>query len=751
MPLLVSGDGYLDRLEVSHGVEDEHGIIHIPARIKLPEAQWGDFAEEGLRPHMQKLQWSTASGKARWAFDVEAIHHDGIEIKENGEATKVATIPATMRFWNGQNRSGESAENPLPDLIAQWMKKTRIHCMRVFAEPAANSHFSGTDVQAAHELEWVKYHPGAKVLPDGRILLPFNNVNFPVRFDSNVLRVDALREAITVGRGAIDTLQQPIKLSLGDIPPHAYRIGATQFSILTGLRAVIDRNVVDRHTHQPTGVKHGTSVLWDGGRTAGLATEHQRHLEVENTSNAPVNSSSLAVAVRIYDSAKSENLPKSVYSLPAESVHRAGINVDHFLGAAENSNALRAAFSRLDRLDDAFGLVVGPKGIRLIQSECTGEYQDQAVIAASEAAMRADFSSNEKWDELKDLQAYLGHVSDYRQRAMLFTRQAPSADALSAIMKLGLRGACTPNVAGNADQIYLDEALLQQYSVLMKKGFGLYLLTPDKIRKLYHQLFVDVKALDRVSKADFRIGGYAASAAGAESVMKRGKLEEMLAMIKQDYPNAAMVTGASESGGMGYLNRTAAEAGLVTIGVASKIPGQEQANDSYDAVMFHGRYDFVTRQGHISRMIGMPIVSIGAEGSNFEEALQRGDLKIGLGAFAPISYVDPVGLGPNNEHMWKDPITSLQRTFTQTHYRTDEAFTLSRSPYVGSMLHFTKSYVDAYRLSQPFFEDPVKYLRGRGVPDRMIALAVDSMVQDAEFTGLPIHAFWKEAIHKWGK
>jgi hypothetical protein len=33
----------------------------------------------------------------------------------------------------------------------------------------------------------------------------------------------------------------------------------------------------------------------------------------------------------------------------------------------------------------------------------------------------------------------------------------------------------------------------------------------------------------------------------------------------------------------------------------------------------------------------------------------------------------------------------------------------------------------------------------------MIALAVDSMVQDAEFTGLPIHAFWKEAIHKWGK
>jgi hypothetical protein len=77
MPLLVSGDGYLDRLEVSHGVEDEHGIIHIPARIKLPEAQWGDFAEEGLRPHMQKLQWSTASGKARWAFDVEAIHHDG--------------------------------------------------------------------------------------------------------------------------------------------------------------------------------------------------------------------------------------------------------------------------------------------------------------------------------------------------------------------------------------------------------------------------------------------------------------------------------------------------------------------------------------------------------------------------------------------------------------------------------------------------------------------------------------------------
>lgn len=747
MSLFVSHDGYLDRLELDNAQQGADGIVRVPARIKVLEAQWGDFAKGGIEAHKDKLQFSTASGKARWALDVERIDPGGLEIRQNGDG-KVAVIPGVVRFWQGQDRLGDSMENPLPGLIARWMKESRISCGRLFAVTETGSNFTGADVREAHDAQWVKYHPESQVLDDGRILLPFSHVNFPVRFDANVLRKDALKEAIMVGRATIETIQPGVKLSLGDIPPHAYRIGATQFSILSGLRAVIDPVVVDRGSRKPTAVRHGTSVVWDGGRTTGFAPQHLRHLEVENTSDSSLYIADLAVAVRMYHAENFEQLPKTLHSLPSAHIHERGIQVDTYFANPENATGVRTALEKLDKNEDIFGLVVGPKGMRPVYNELSHEFQDLAVIAASEAAMRQEFTPMSGWEELGELQKVLAHVSDYRQRAMLLTRTAPSADVLSTLMKLGLRGVCTPNVAGDVDQIYLNEALLQQYSTLMKKGFGLYLITPEKIRKLWHQLFVDVTALERVSKADFRIGGYAASAAGAESVMKLGHLEEALAMVKADYPNAAMVTGASESGGMGYLNRAAVEAGLVTIGVANKIPGQEKANDSYDAVMYHGRDDFVTRQGHISRMVSMPWVSIGAEGSNFEQALHLADLKIGLGAFAPMSYIDPVGLDKDGQHMWRDAIIKLQQTFTATHYKTDDAFTLSRSPYVGSMLHFTDSYADAYKRSQSFCADPVKYLRGKGVPDRMINLALESMMKDAEFTGLPVHAFWQQEIDR---
>lgn len=747
MPLLVSGDGSLDRLEVSNGHKDEHGVVRIPARIKIPEVNWGDFLQGGLDAHKSKLQFSTASGKARLGFDVESIRPEEMESRDNGDG-KVRMLPATLRFWPGQDRLGAPVENPIPSLLTRWMKETRINIGRLFAvTEEEGGAFSEEDIAAASE--WIQYHRAAKVLSDGRIVLPFSHVNYPVRFDSNTLRKDALREAVVVGRGAIEAIQPAIPSGIGDIPAHAYRIGATQFSLSTGLRAVIDPVVIDRQTSQPTAVRHGTSVVWDGGRTTGLEPQHLRHLEVENGGEDSVLSNEIGVAVRVYHAHSSERLPKTVYSIPSEKLHEKGIQVDHFLGQPAHAKDFRAAFARLDKESESLhGIVVGPKGIRPIYAEPTQEYQDIAVIAGSEAAMRQEFDASQRWPELAELQAFLGHVSDYRERAMLLTRSAPSADALSTIMKLGLRGVCTPNVAGSADGIYLNEAQLQTYSTLMKRGFGLYLLTEQKIRKLWHQLFVDVNSLEKVASADFRVGGYASSAAGAEKVMQQGNLEEALVRIKRDYPHAAMVTGASQSGGMGYLNSAAEHAGLTTIGIATRIPGQENASDSYDGVMYHDRADFVTRQAHLSRMISMPWVSVGAEGSGFEEALQRADLKIALGAFCPISYIDPVGLGADGEHMWKQPIVDMQRAFTTAHEQGDAMFTLSRSPYVASLLHFVTSYADAYEKAKPFFEDPVKFLRGRGVPDNSITLAIESMLDDAKFTGLPMHAFWQNELQK---
>ena len=254
--------------------------------------------------------------------------------------------------------------------------------------------------------------------------------------------------------------------------------------------------------------------------------------------------------------------------------------------------------------------------------------------------------------------------------------------------------------------------------------------------------------MEKVKSANFRIGGYAASAAGAEAVMRKGNLEKALDMLKKRFPNAAMVTGASESGGMGYLDRAAREAGMVTIGVATQIPGQETPNDAPDAITHHDRYNFIPRQGLIARMVSMALVDIGAEGTDFEQSIHRVLLKIALGSMCPISYVDPVGLGPNGQHMYRDPIMQLQKTYSTLHDGLEEPFTLSRSPYVGNLLRFPKQYPKAVQRLEPFFDDPVKYLKQRGVPQQTIELAIDSIIHDAEYTGLPVHAFWEEEVNK---
>lgn len=737
--LLVSKDGYIDQIDVGKAVPDNHGNIVAPGRVivKGPDL---DQINEAIRKSSllrirQHLEWTSRSVQARLGMDVESIHVDS---KMQGDDM---VLWANFSFKPWENPDGKPIENPLPPLVAAWLKRSRIACGRLFMRPLEYGPLSGKAISEARDQGKIDMN-GAQIIDDGCVLPVLPNERYPLRFD--LMDQERLHDAFTgSGRGAIDGIQPRINEDC-ILASTAYGIGSTRCSLLEH-RGVLEPEMVNLRTGESsTDILHGSSRVWDAGKTTGM--QYARHLEVQNRSSGPIKLDEHGVKLSIYPASNGNGVVSRVLRTSSSSIQREGLNFDHFLRSQETGEQeFRVVLEQLKEKDLA-GMLVGAKGVVEIRKERHVVQQDQAVVMSAQKYVTEGGAVS---SGAEDLCEFMAHMGDPRQRAILFAHEAPSSSAIKQLMDRGIRTIVTENVAQNDSKIYVSNSLLQHYRQLADEGLNLYLSTPTAIRKLWHYFFVDVRSLEKVRKADVRICVYCASVQGAERILEIGRYQEFLAAIQRDCPNVAIVTGAAKNGAMHYANQVARSMGIVTIGVANHINGQEATEDELDAGTFFDMDGFSARQELMARTGSCPMIGPGAQGSEFEGSLERTCAKIAKSPLPPIVYIDPVGLGRGGGHLWQ-PVMELEEQFTQsTQIPGGTPVQLTRSPFVAKLTSLHKTYTDAYEKQlRPYMRDPLKFWSERDVPLDMIQSAMARVMRDSEYTGLPVPTYLEPVLSK---
>lgn len=743
--LLVSRDGLVDSIEFEKAKQDSKtGAILVPGSILVEPSHLGQIhtaIEYSTLDFVKaRVEWTSRSVHCRLGFDVETIHAQDMHQTERG-----MIVPATFSFFPWENADGQSVENPLRALLAAQKEEIRIACGRLFMRPVERHALSAAEIWHAQERGVLDIN-GGKIV-DGGVLLPVEpNERYPLRYD--LMNKHRLMDAVMgSGRGAIDSIQPRIAEE-AILQPHGFGVVSTRCSLLEHSGVLESRMVNQKTGKHSSSVHQKHSRFWDDRKTVGRY--QSRHLEVNNVSTKPINAADYAVKLSLYPPYEKKGVTKSVVSRSLSTMQNEGLNLDHYLQAdAGHEQIFRDILSSLDARDDLAGIVLGPNGVMNIRKERHEVQQDQAMETAADRffAQGADPAS----DHYKDLCEYMELMGDPRQRGILFAKQAPSSNAIRYLMDRGIRSIVTTNIAQNDSKIYVSDSSQKHYRKLVDHGLNLYLVTPKIVRKMWHDFFVDVHSLERVKNTDVRFCIYCASATGADRLLELAEYPQFLEALQNDFPNAAIITGAAKNGAMQYANLVARKRGIVTMGVANHIVGQETTEDELDAGTFFDRDGFNPRQALMSRCGAIPLVGIGAQGSEFEGALERVHAKIGKSQLAPIGYIDPANLGKNGRHLWQ-PVMELEHQYTVT---TDVEggipVQLTRSPYVANLTHLSTSYLEYYQtVIRPYMDDPIAFWKKCDVPDAMVRTAMEKTVRDSLDTGLPIPVYLRPVIEKLG-
>jgi predicted Rossmann-fold nucleotide-binding protein len=742
--LLVSKDGYVDEMDIDHAEKDELGNIVLSGLIVVQQPDLGQIGEaiqaSSLKQIAHHLEWTSRSVQARLGFDIGAIQPEHSVM--SGEEMR---LWAQFVFKPWENPDGSPVENPLPPLVKEWLQRSRIACGRLFMRPIDASPLNKEQILEERARGTIDVN-GAHVLKNSIVLPVHSHERYPLRYD--LMDPSRLHDAFTgSGRGAIDAIQPRIREE-SMLESGAYGIAATRCSLLEH-RGILEPAMI----HLATGVKdkkkkHGSSRMWDAGKTTGML--QARHLEVQNGSEEAVKLSDYGVEMTVYPSGERNGVVSSAVYASASSVRREGLNLDHYLQTdPKHVGHFRSLLADLHKQDHLSGLLVGSSGITEIPLERHAAQQDQAVVMSADRYIRGKGSPAANMQS--DLCEYMRFMGDPRQRAILFIRETPSPAAMHQLMERGVRTIVTDNIAQNDSKIYVSNSLLQHYRRLADDGLNLYLQTPKMIRKLWHYFFVDVHSLEKVRNTDVRFCIYCASATGGDRLLELAEYREFLEQVQRDYPNAAIVTGAAKNGAMHWANLVAREMGIVTIGVANHIAGQETTEDELDAGTFFDKDGFNARQELMARTGACPIVGPGAQGSEFEGSLERTQAKIGKNQLPPITYIDPVGLGNGGRHLWQ-PVMDLEEQYTQvTDVPGGIPMQLTRSPYVANLTTLHGSYLDAYKTRiQPYMDNPLGFWKKSGVPDEMVRTAMQRVVRDSAYTGLPVPIYLRPVLEKLG-
>lgn len=752
--LLTGQDGYIEDLRFDEAKGDTlTNSVIVPGTLRTPLARMkgvGDVLVESdwSKEILSIVEWSTRSVAARLGMEVREIFPTEAILSDDEWL-----VDANFAFRPWENIDGKPVENPLLNYLRKHFSEMLIEAGRPFIILPGAEALSEDEIMEAQLKHRLRVHAKAKLIHGG-VVLPSTDLHFRLRGD--MVNEDQLQKILRgAGRGALDAMQPAITNWDRKVEPGSYVITATNCSIAEGLTGVLSREMYDLDGNVSF-MRHGESRVWDGWKTMG---PHPRHLEgmfpklmTAQTDTRELDVKTQAAHLKVYTSAGENGSGNGALKrvVPAYSdVHTAGVHLDHFASAETDQQKIRDVLTRLEEREDIWGFFVSAGGVTPVPSEAFSVEQNMAVMHFAQQSTHKGRQAFDQWPELAELSELLPHMGDPRQRAVLFCKETPEAPAMYDMMRHGVRGMFTPNISRSGKQnVYLSAKQLSEYKTLAQQGMDLYLVTPSCIRRQWNDLFVRLDAMERVQKADFRIGGFASSANGAEEVMKKGHLEEFLQLCLKDYPNAALVTGAAQAGGMLYLNEAAKAAGMTTIGIANFIPNQEEPGDNLDALVCFSRYDFDERQKLMSAMLSLPVVSIGAQGTAYEALKEMVHRKIALGSMSPVMFVDPEGLDKGRNMWW--PIQRLESTFaTPITGKDRETFTLSRSPYMTKLNIQTDSYVKGYQRSKKYFSNPVKFLRNAGASEDAIANAIASIEYDAALDGLPIHAYWKESIEQW--
>ncbi len=750
--VVVSGDGYLDQFDVRAGVYDaEKKIWRVPVQIHTPIPNKTALAQHlragDASPRIKEtLSFTNRSICARLGFEIEnpqfgdSIYIDDLHMME-----------ATGVFYPGEDIDGKAEESSLPRFIENWMTNNRIHVGRLFAIPEGLKPFDAARVNEEMRANRLRLHHDSVVMEDGTILVP--SLDYQYYIMHHLMPEDALHSAlIGSGRGGSDVLQPVVRGEMRDIPPDTMRVSATQFSLLRHM-GILNKQVYDLLSRKvEPRLKHGNSRVWDGGKTSG---KYPRQLEFINTSDTAVSQKGIAASLNMYPTEGTRMLRRMVGSAPSKVVEE-GVTLDHFLEAKKNQDMLRQLHTHSQR-PGSWGMLMGPGGVRTLRNYKHDVHQERALITGIDTFLQ-DGVPADSHQGSEGLQACLKMLSDPRQRCMLFCKEMPSAATVSQMMARGVRTIVTDNLSKTASKLYMSATQVAQYKELSAQGLQLYVLTEEMIRKQYYNMLVRLEALDRMKKCDTRLVGYAASMDGVDKIMDQGHFPEFLEQFLSEHPNAALATGASKSGGMLYMNRIAQALKMLTIGIANEIPGQEAGDTTLDAIMFFVEDGIITRQELMNYIGTLALQNIGAEGSDFEGALERMMLKLGRCSMSPLFMADPAGLGPNGAHYWQPNMNLQQQHAAEL---PEELFgldpsgkkrRLSRSPYVKDMCHLITDYREVARIYSEFEKDPMAYWQnekeGRFVPKNILLAAQARVLRNAEYTGLPMPAHWKKLIEE---
>lgn len=560
----------------------------------------------------------------------------------------------------------DGASRILQQMRLMHQAGTPVHMGRILLR-RPDGHLGRDQIAAAIAAEQMLFPEGYQIADDGTVLVP----RLPCTYEFNAagLTEERIRRLLDRGKHALDGIQA-LSHRAGDLTmqPGEFLVTGMQLAF-GGFQGVIDAAVSD-------GVEHLGARMLDGMRTTGFmdpvtGARVVRQLELVNRGATPARGA--VIPVRFYGDPEISDLARTHVSRDTL-CH--GVGISHVI--AEHGGILAHLLQQTIG-DPAAGLpldagAVFLAGGRILACERGTEthpdfHADNRLLAAEAVVANADYPGMRRGkavpEPLRPLTRLLDYVGGQQNSGkVMVVARLPGTHELNRLFSAGIRTFVFRyfnNASNNTNNVHLDALTHAGLVHLRNQGANFIMLSPAAKQgtrewRIFDRrgLFTRPQAMARMDRVDTVLSFYGSNVTGTVAALRPG-VEALMQQLRSEFGDTVAVTHGAGPGVMLLADESAAQAGIVRIGVGIGVEKLGQVpNHASEATLHYHDIDRLSRQDKMDSILTFSIFLVGGLGTLEEEAIRLCSQKLGRGLVTPMIFVDPFGLGRGGEHIWAD-------------------------------------------------------------------------------------------------
>ena len=591
---------------------------------------------------------------------------------------------------------------------------------------------------------------GATIEEDGVITLPLSKIHYLLALD-NLEAEESILRFLRMGKhglGAIRDINPKRKPS--HLAPNGFYLGATHIS-LGAFDAVIEPEQEVSGQVQPH-LRHLSARVLDGVRTTGLHVPRQ--VELLNIGDTTVSLRDTRIRLRLFHSGI--DTQKAAQRLITPKTLRDGVSFHDVTGLLLRDRVFLDLFDQVGRRKShkkPAGLILSRGRSEKFDWRPTRRLQFAHFKEGAKGLMGGSqgFNGGANSDVVHDVAKSLSFIGGAQEAGTMFVAHGfPDLTTAQALFESGVgsftaqhlrwgsRGSRGSRGKGYHD-IYFDESLYNGMRVMEAAGAIFHMVVPEckaqdieaHVRQFYKGLWIRPKDKERLDKVRCSIAMYGSAVDAVDPIVGE-QLPGFMRRMKHLFGEELAIIHGKGPGVMLAADKAAEDEEIVRIGVGISVEELNQApNFKPDAMVDFGDRDRLTRQKFMDDLATFKIFNIGGAGTLEEAAITLCSQKLGKNIPTPIIFVDPLGLGENEEPLFMQLKRQIETLVTEkkvTKGKAQATFRLLAAHNAG-FIHMVQSYDEAADIIQDFARDPIAYYEKIGLPYNALKRAYENGVE----------------------